>query len=458
MTRASNRTLLHNLAAHLIAKICCWRHAPRARQEYCSAVAVPKFRLLDLKNDGSLAFGLIAAAAVVFQQPLRFVLNVASAVEQEYNLDLLPALVVLTVTFVFHQYRKRQESRAAAQAAEAAARIEHERASALAELVTFCRSLANALELKQIEPALWRDLPGSLRHCRFSIVMRQRSGWRVLVQDADSPEQGVLLEEIIADAAARFGPCTGETIVPIETKGFLCFPIFANLELIGAAVLADGPESQDARFHQKLTPVLAFLGLTMRNAQLLAESREDSVRDSLTRWYNRRGATEALSLELRRAIRSGKPPALLMVDVDEFKAINDNHGHLHGDAVLQEIARTVDGLLRGTDIKCRYGGDEFLILLPETPLAGAAHVADHIRQAIVSLQPATMSNWGQVTCSIGVAVASTGERQPESPIARADAAMYTAKNSGRNRVVVYDRAIEDKSPKEAQPPLLALGA
>jgi len=420
-------------------------------------VAVPKFRLLDLRNDGSLAFGLIAGAAVVFQQPLRYVLNVAGAVEQEYHLDLLPALVVLTVTFMFQQYRKRQESRAVALAAEASARTEHDRATELGELVTFGRSLANALELKQIEPTLWRDLPGSLRHCRLSIVMRQRAGWRVLVQGADSPDQGLMLEEIVADTAARFAPYTDGLIEPLETKGLLCFPVFANHELIGAAVLTDDDESRDAKFQQKLMPVLAFLGITMRNAQLLAESREDSIRDSLSRWLNRRGAIEALGLELRRAVRSGKPPALLMLDVDEFKAINDRDGHLHGDTVLQEISRTVDGLLRGTDVKCRYGGDEFLIILPETPLSGAAHVADHIRQAIASLQPATMANWHQVTCSIGVAVAATAERHPEGPVSRADAAMYKAKNSGRNRVVIYDRSIEDSS-RETQAPLIALRA
>src|SRR5262249_2360134 len=153
------------------------------------------FRLLDLKYDGSLAFGLVAGAAIIFQQPLRHMLNAAEAVEQEYRLELLPALMVLSLTFMFHHYRKRQERRAAALPAEAAARIEHERASELDELITFGRSLGNALELRQIEQALWRDLPDSVRHSRLSVLMRQRSGWRMLIQESDNAEQAVLMEE-----------------------------------------------------------------------------------------------------------------------------------------------------------------------------------------------------------------------------------------------------------------------
>ena len=79
-------------------------------------------------------------------------------------------------------------------------------------------------------------------------------------------------------------------MVPIAIKGFLCFPVFANRELVGAAVLSDGPEVRDSRLQLALAPVLAFVGIAIRNVQLLAESREDSVRDSLTRWFNRRHA------------------------------------------------------------------------------------------------------------------------------------------------------------------------
>ena len=95
---------------------------------------------------------------------------------------------------------------------------------------------------------------------------------------------------------------------------------------------------------------------------------------------------EVLHNEVRRAARSARYPALLMFDLDDFKGVNDRHGHLHGDAILQAVARTIDGLLRGSDVKCRYGGDEFLVILPETGIAGAAQVAEHIRQGIRSAE------------------------------------------------------------------------
>src|SRR5216117_1121104 len=105
-----------------------------------------RFRLVDIRHDSPLAVGLIVATAVVFQQPLRLALNSVAEVEQRYHLDLLPALVVLSVVFMFHQYRKWQESRAAALAAETAAQLERSRVSELHELVDVGQTLANALE------------------------------------------------------------------------------------------------------------------------------------------------------------------------------------------------------------------------------------------------------------------------------------------------------------------------
>jgi diguanylate cyclase (GGDEF)-like protein len=408
---------------------------------------VAKFRLLDLRHDGTLAIGLIAGTAVVFQQPLRFLLNAAGAVEQQYHLDLLPALVVLSVILMFQQYRKRQESRAAALAAETVARIERARAAELDELVNVGRSLANALSFKEIEQALWRNLPALLRSCRLSVVMRQRAAWRMLVHDADgSVDNAPLLEEVAASAAGQFEPYSSGTVVPIAIKGFLCFPVFANREVVGAALLIDGPEVRESRLQLALAPVLTFVGIAIRNVQLLAESREDSLRDSLTRWFNRRYALETLYNELRRAARSGRYPALLMFDLDDFKGVNDRRGHLHGDAILQGVARTIDGLLRGSDVKCRYGGDEFLVILPETGIAGAAQVAEHIRTGIKTAELAPSMDGEHVTCSVGVTVACAGELDPETLLARADAALYGAKAAGRDRVVVHDNSAERDVP------------
>ena len=415
-----------------------------------------RFRLLDLRYDTSLAIGLIMGAAVVFQQPLRFVLNAVGAIEQQYHLDLLPALVVLTVAFTFHQYKKRQESRAAALASEIAARLERERSAELDELVILGRALANALDHKEIEQAVWRHLPEFLRSSHLSLVTRQLTGrWQVVVDGIDrSVERAVPVDETAALAAQQFEPRDNGVVKPVEVDGCLCFPVYANRTVIGAALVHDDVSMRDPRRQQSLAPILAFMGITLRNAQLLAESREMSLTDSLTRWFNRSHGMVALDMELRRAFRSGAPPALLMMDIDQFKSVNDRHGHLHGDAVLKGVASHVGGLLRGSDVKCRYGGDEFLIILPETPPAGAVHVAEHIQNAVAALELMVGSERLPVTCSVGVAIAAEGELDAEKLIARADAALYRAKRAGRNRVIMDATEVGNLSanrPVESRP-------
>ena len=401
---------------------------------------MPRFRLLDITHDSPLAVGLIMATAVVFQQPLRYALNSVGEVEQRYHLDLLPALVVLSVVFMFHQYRKRQESRASALAADTAAQLERSRVAEMQELMNVGQSLANALELREIEQALWRHMPVSLRRHPISIAVRVKSGWRTLLHEGGREADAARAEEIAAKVASQFDGSVERVPKNVVVDGCLCLPVCAGRALVGIAILPDAPETRDERLQQTLAPVLAFVGIAVRNVQLLAESKDDSVRDSLTRWFNRGHAIEVLRNDLRRAARTGQAPSVVMFDLDGFKTLNDTRGHLQGDTTLQTVARTVDGMLRGSDLRCRYGGDEFLVLLPETPINGAAQVAEHIREAITSLNLSTGRPGERLTCSIGVATARAGELEPEHLIERADAALYTAKREGRNRVVVDESA------------------
>lgn len=401
---------------------------------------MPRFRLFDLSHDSPLAVGLIMATAVVFQQPLRYALNAVGEVEQRYHLDLLPALVVLCVVFMFHQYRKRQESRAVALAADTAAQLERSRVAEMQELMDIGQSLANALEFKEIEQALWRHLPVSLREHPLAILMRFRSGWRVLVQDGGRDADSSRAEEIAARAGAHFDATIQQSSAAVAIDGHICLPVCAGRAVIGVAILPDTPATRQERLQQTLAPVLAFVGVAMRNIQLLADSKDNSVRDSLTRWFNRGHAIEVLRNDLRRAVRTGHPTSVVMFDLDGFKTMNDTLGHLQGDATLQAVARAVDGMLRGSDLRCRYGGDEFLLLLPETPLAGAAQVAEHVRETITSLDLSTGRPGERLTCSVGVATAGERELEPEALIERADSALYQAKRGGRNRVVVDESA------------------
>jgi diguanylate cyclase (GGDEF)-like protein len=142
--------------------------------------------------------------------------------------------------------------------------------------------------------------------------------------------------------------------------------------------------------------------------------------------------------ELRRARRSKCSTALIMLDLDDFKRINDRFGHLCGDAVLAAVGQALRDALRTSDIKCRFGGEEFLVLLPDTPLTGASKVAETLRSQIDNLAIPWNGNIVRVTASLGLCMALPGELDTLALIGRADVALYRAKAEGRNRVVIVD--------------------
>jgi two-component system, cell cycle response regulator len=128
------------------------------------------------------------------------------------------------------------------------------------------------------------------------------------------------------------------------------------------------------------------------------------------------------------------PVSLIMFDLDHFKDVNDRYGHLCGDAVLANVGRRMKDVLRGSDLKCRYGGEEFLVLLPETPLHGARRVAETLRREIAERPIPWAGEALTVTASFGLTQALPGEISIQSVVARADAALYRAKEEGRNCV------------------------
>lgn len=157
--------------------------------------------------------------------------------------------------------------------------------------------------------------------------------------------------------------------------------------------------------------------------------------DGLTSVYNKRYLLETLDREFEQAKRSKSPLAVLMMDLDKFKSINDTHGHLAGDQVLIEFARRAKETVRATDLLARYGGEEFAVLMADTMLADAHHVAERIRD-VVAAEPVVFENKIiPITVSIGLAI-YTGESNtdPDDLLQRADEWLYQAKQSGRNRV------------------------
>jgi two-component system cell cycle response regulator len=170
------------------------------------------------------------------------------------------------------------------------------------------------------------------------------------------------------------------------------------------------------------------------NVQL---SIEMAVTDALTGLHNRRYMETHLASLLEQAAARGKPLSVLVLDIDYFKAINDGHGHDAGDDVLREFAGRVRKSIRGIDLACRYGGEEFVIVMPETDMGVAQMVAERLRRRI-AIEPFTVGQAGQVievTISIGLAALSGLDDNAPAILKRADQALYRAKRDGRNRVV-----------------------
>jgi diguanylate cyclase (GGDEF)-like protein/PAS domain S-box-containing protein len=163
----------------------------------------------------------------------------------------------------------------------------------------------------------------------------------------------------------------------------------------------------------------------------LAERERQSTTDPLTGLYNRRGAEAAAARERSRSERSGTPLSLVLFDIDHFKRVNDDHGHAVGDEVLRSVAQAMSALARVTDVLARWGGEEFVALLPGS-LDGARSYAERTRAAVASLTPCAVST--PLTLSAGIAELGLGEPF-EAALARADAHLYEAKRSGRDRIV-----------------------
>lgn len=186
------------------------------------------------------------------------------------------------------------------------------------------------------------------------------------------------------------------------------------------------------------TEALNLANSELRDANRILEKLAAS--DSLTELANRRSFFEQAEAEVQRAHRYGHPLALQMLDIDHFKSINDHFGHAAGDEVLRRIAGVLRANLRHNDLAARIGGEEFVVLLPETQLEDAAQHAERLRNAIAGLRIPFEQSTLSVTVSLGVAALHAGELSPEPMLMRADSGLYRAKQSGRNRVQVAGSA------------------
>jgi diguanylate cyclase (GGDEF)-like protein len=171
----------------------------------------------------------------------------------------------------------------------------------------------------------------------------------------------------------------------------------------------------------------------------LARAKLQAETDDLTGLFNTRGFAIAADRLFGQSLRHGRPAAVLMIDSDDLKRVNDQHGHDAGNALLRQIASAIRAELRFTDVPARYGGDEFIVLLPETPSKGALDVAERIRNAVASTPLDTSGKSVTCTVSIGVACFPEDGRTLDALATRADRALYQAKQ-GKNQVARFSAA------------------
>ena len=387
------------------------------------------------RNDTSLVVGLIAGTVVIFQRPLRFVWEAAMDVQDRYRVDLLPALTIFAGVFIFHEARKRQQAKADMRAAAAEAASARLRAAELEGLMAFSQALANALDPATLQQALWRYLPAFAGERKFWVLTRRPDRWEALLQDTGTGGRPLEELEAIAERVLLPQAVTDARLAGIVDGDTLCFPMVAAGVPSSVLGIDDGGTiASDQR--RALGAAGGLIAIALRNVQLFLETREHSLRDSLTNCFNRGHGLETLDGELRRSRRSREPLSILMFDIDRFKTINDELGHLRGDDLLRAVGAQLTRLLRSTDIRCRYGGDEFLIILPATPLIGAQRVAESVRRQMATLAMIADGKTIPVTVSVGVAVAGNAELGVTALIMRADEALYQAKRDGRDRCSV----------------------
>ena len=193
-------------------------------------------------------------------------------------------------------------------------------------------------------------------------------------------------------------------------------------------------EENNSRLEQSLKASKQEINQLQVNLEAV---RTESLTDPLTSLANRKYFDQSLEKFIAQSVAAGESMALLLTDIDHFKAFNDTFGHLTGDQVLRLVALSVKQNVKGQDIAARYGGEEFAVILPSTTLRAALTVADHIRRAVMTkelMKRSTGEHLGRVTVSIGVATLRKGETA-QSLIERADACLYAAKRNGRNRVI-----------------------
>jgi diguanylate cyclase (GGDEF)-like protein len=228
-----------------------------------------------------------------------------------------------------------------------------------------------------------------------------------------------------------------------------CFPLTGSGQPVGLMAVGRraGGLTPDAR--RTLGLVASLIASAVRNVELLTRARAASMIDPLTGCLTRQFGLEALAREMSRMRRSAAVVCVAMLDLDRFKCLNDTHGHPAGDRALAAVGRILKEGLRASDIACRYGGDEFLIILPDTTPAGAARAIDNLRLRISNIGMESDMMAFDFTASVGIAAVESADDDPGAVVARADAVMYDNKRNQAAAIQATSAAISGRGVPSA---------
>lgn len=379
------------------------------------------------RHDVPLLLGLAGALVLAVLNPLARVIEPPpDARWAPMALAIVPG--VLLMALVLGSDRRRRLSADGVTSPAGSVGRAEERITDFDRLVGFHRALARVVDAAGLTAALRDHLAPLAGAPGVSVLLNRPSGWELYAGD------GTTADDLLARAAAADEAISGgvtmlagrDTAIPLRSAG----------QAIGLLVVQRPVASLDADTLPVLEAAAAHVAAMVTSLQTLRELHETNLRDPLTGCTSRAHGLEVIDGELRRARRSQQPISLVLVDIDHLKDINSRHGYACGDAVLAMVGRRLCDVLRRSDVKCRYGGEEFVVLLPETSLIGARRVAETLRREIADRPMPWNGDTITVTASLGVTQVLPGEVNADAIITRAEAAAARAQEEGHNTVRV----------------------
>jgi len=396
---------------------------------YAALLAIPVIYAIIIRSRQARWVGVFSALTYL----LVHVTHIPGAHPMTVGLLVIKAalIVFLTVVVAASVSRHVQYELRMREATEEEQRLNEQlqrRLSELAAVSQITEIIHSSLDFDRVGPLVLEVLTKvvNVPSCALFVIDKRKS------ETLFSASVGLIDEE--PDMGSISGMADG---LEMADSHFACISVMDHHQMMvvfcAEAEIVDGLTEEDRLVLQAVSSELV---VAVENSELYKLTKRLAITDDLTGLYNYRFLQQRLDEEIERAKRYDKDLSLLMLDVDDFKRFNDTHGHIAGDRALADLGRVLRANVREVDVVCRYGGEEFSIVLPETDAAGAFVVAEKVREAIAHhpFLDADEQPGVQVTVSVGLATFPAHAKDKESLLKMADDALYQAKSSGKDRV------------------------